>query len=66
MDPGNGIDPKIINKIFDPLFTTKFVRNGIGPGLSISYYIIQEHGGAIECNSKMGEGTKVIIELPIN
>jgi len=64
-DNGCGISPNIINKIFDPFFTTKEVGKGTGLGLSISYGIIREHGGEIHVQSKEGEGSMFIIELPV-
>ena len=63
-DDGPGIPPENINKIFDPFFTTKPVGKGTGLGLSISYGIMKEHGGAIRAESKPGNGTTFIIELP--
>lgn len=64
-DNGAGIPENILSKLFDPFFTTKPVGQGIGLGLSISYQIIVEkHKGKISCDSKLGEGTKFIIEIP--
>ena len=64
-DNGPGIPHKLIDKIFQPFFTTKPTGNGTGLGLSISYDIITAHGGAIKVDSKEGEGTEFIIQLPI-
>jgi two-component system NtrC family sensor kinase len=64
-DTGCGIPEEIINKIFDPFFTTKEVGKGTGLGLSMSYGIIKDHGGTINIQSRVGEGTTFIIELPI-
>ncbi|MBF2065320.1 MAG: HAMP domain-containing protein [Calothrix sp. C42_A2020_038] len=65
-DNGNGIPDNIMSKLFDPFFTTKSVGKGTGLGLSISYQIIVEkHKGKIYCDSKLGEGTKFIIEIPL-
>lgn len=65
-DNAGGIPKTIINRLFDPFFTTKAVGKGTGLGLSISHQIITEkHKGTIECVSKMGEGTKFIIAIPI-
>ncbi|HBE17175.1 MAG TPA: hybrid sensor histidine kinase/response regulator [Cyanobacteria bacterium UBA11159] len=65
-DNGCGIPAEILQKIFDPFFTTKPVGSGTGLGLSISYQIIVErHGGKIKCNSTLGKGTELVIELPI-
>ena len=65
-DTGTGIPDKIQDKIFDPFFTTKPVGSGTGLGLSVCYQVIvQAHGGRIQCISKLGEGTELIVELPI-
>lgn len=64
-DTGPGIPEEILPKIFDPFFTTKEVGKGTGLGLSTSYGIIEKHKGKILVNSKIGEGTTFIIELPI-
>ncbi|MDY6897393.1 MAG: AAA family ATPase [Cyanobacteriota bacterium] len=64
-DNGFGMEPKVKQKIFDPFFTTKPVGSGTGLGLSISYQIIvKKHKGQLICNSKVGEGTKFVIDLP--
>lgn len=65
-DNGKGIPQDIIHRIFDPFFTTKPVGIGTGLGLSISHGIIKEHGGDIMVQSKIGEGTTFIIELPLH
>ncbi|MBE8986205.1 AAA family ATPase [Nostoc sp. LEGE 12450] len=65
-DNGKGMSEKIKSKIFDHLFTTKAVGKGTGLGLAIARQIIVEkHGGAIEVNSKLGEGTEFVIQLPL-
>jgi signal transduction histidine kinase len=65
-DNGNGIPQNIIDKIFQPFFTTKPIGEGTGLGLSLSYDIItKEHNGTIKVESKEGEGSEFIIELPI-
>jgi two-component system, NtrC family, sensor kinase len=65
-DTGTGIPDKIQDKIFDPFFTTKPVGSGTGLGLSVCYQVIvQAHGGRIQCISKVGEGTELIVELPL-
>jgi two-component system NtrC family sensor kinase len=64
-DTGCGIAEENIDKIFDPFFTLKEDRNGIGLGLSLSYGIVREHGGTISVESKVNEGTSFTIYLPI-
>jgi signal transduction histidine kinase len=64
-DNGNGIPQNIIDKIFQPFFTTKPTGEGTGLGLSLSYDIVKAHGGEIKVESKEGEGTEFIIHLPI-
>ncbi|TDT63635.1 ATP-binding protein [Fonticella tunisiensis] len=61
-DEGVGIDENIMEKIFEPFYTTK--EKGTGLGLSITHRIIEEHKGYIEIDSKVGVGTTVIIYLP--
>ena len=65
-DNGSGIPKDVLAKIFDPFFTTKAVGKGTGMGLSISYKIIQEHGGRIHVNTELGVGTVFAIVLPIS
>jgi len=62
-DSGCGIPEKEINKIFDPLFTTK--PKGIGMGLAVCHGIIDKHNGTIEVKSREGKGTNMIIKLPL-
>jgi signal transduction histidine kinase len=64
IDNGGGIPQKVIDKIFQPFFTTKPAGQGTGLGLSLSYDIIKAHGGEIKVETKEGEGTTFIIELP--
>jgi two-component system, NtrC family, sensor kinase len=64
-DNGNGIPQKIVDKIFQPFFTTKPTGQGTGLGLSLSYDIIKAHGGEIKVETKEGEGTEFIIQLPV-
>ena len=62
-DNGNGIPQKILDKIFQPFFTTKPTGEGTGLGLSLSYDIIKAHGGEIKVESKEGEGSEFTILL---
>ena len=65
-DNGNGIPDNVLKKIFQPFFTTKPTGQGTGLGLSMSYDIITKgHGGEISLETKEGEGTTFIIQLPI-
>ena len=64
-DNGYGIPQKIIDKIFQPFFTTKPTGQGTGLGLSLSYDIIKAHGGEIKAETKEGEGSEFIILLPV-
>ncbi|MBU2676045.1 MAG: hypothetical protein KJP16_03100 [Gammaproteobacteria bacterium] len=64
-DNGKGIDPKHLNAIFNPFFTTKDVGQGTGLGLSISYAIIKKHGGDIQVTSERGKGTTFRVMLPM-
>jgi two-component system NtrC family sensor kinase len=65
-DNGNGIPKNIVDKIFQPFFTTKPTGQGTGLGLSLSYDIIKAHGGEIKVETKEGEGTEFIIQLQTN
>jgi two-component system NtrC family sensor kinase len=63
-DTGCGIAPENLERIFDPFFTTKGVGHGTGLGLSVSYGIVQSHGGDITVSSTPGVGTTFTISLP--
>jgi signal transduction histidine kinase len=63
-DNGPGIPREILPKIFDPFFTTKEVGQGSGLGLSIVHGIVERHGGTIEVESQVGNGTKFTVTLP--
>ena len=63
-DNGNGIPQKILDKIFQPFFTTKPTGQGTGLGLSLSYDIVKAHGGELKVETKEGEGTEFKIILP--
>ncbi|HET6993319.1 MAG TPA: ATP-binding protein, partial [Bacteroidia bacterium] len=65
-DNGNGIPPDVMEKLFDPFFTTKPAGEGTGLGLSITYDIVHSHGGKIIVDTKPGEFTEFIIQIPIN
>ncbi len=65
-DNGNGIPQKILDKIFQPFFTTKPTGQGTGLGLSLSYDIVKAHGGELKVETKEGEGSEFIIYLPIS
>ena len=64
-DSGQGMTAQVIEKIFDPFFSTKGVGQGTGLGLSISYGIVQNHGGDIQVKSQMGIGTEFLITIPV-
>ncbi len=65
-DSGTGIPADIIDRIFEPLFTTKQLGEGTGLGLDIVKQIIQDHNGCISVESEPGKGATFIIELPLN
>jgi len=62
-DNGNGIPQKVVDKIFQPFFTTKPAGQGTGLGLSLAYDIVKAHGGKIKVETNEGEGSEFIIEL---
>ena len=64
-DNGKGIPPDIVDKIFNPFFTTKPTDQGTGLGLSICNDIVRQHGGAIAVNTEPGEFTEMAITLPL-
>jgi signal transduction histidine kinase len=64
-DTGVGIPREHLNKIFEPGFTTKGVGVGVGIGLAVAYRVITEHGGSIQVESEVGQGTMFTIRLPI-
>ncbi len=64
-DNGNGIPQKVVDKIFQPFFTTKPTGQGTGLGLSLSYDIVKAHGGELKVETKEGVGSEFIISLPI-
>ena len=64
-DNGSGMPPDVIEKIFNPFFTTKPTDQGTGLGLAISNDIVREHGGSIHVTSEPGEYTDMVIDLPL-
>jgi signal transduction histidine kinase len=64
-DNGNGIPKNIVDKVFQPFFTTKPTGEGTGLGLSLAYDIIKAHGGEIKVETIEGEGSEFIIQLPV-
>ena len=63
-DNGDGIPENIVDKIFQPFFTTKPTGQGTGLGLSLAYDIVKAHGGELRVETKQGEGTKFYIRIP--
>jgi two-component system, NtrC family, sensor kinase len=63
-DTGSGIPNEYLARIYDPFFTTKAIGQGTGLGLSITYGIVREHGGAVDCESIVGQGTRFILSFP--
>jgi signal transduction histidine kinase len=63
-DTGSGIPNEYLSRIYDPFFTTKTVGQGTGLGLSITYGIVREHDGSIDCDSRLGQGTRFVISFP--
>jgi PAS domain S-box-containing protein len=64
-DTAGGIPPGILDRIWDPFFTTKDEGTGTGLGLSLVHTIVQEHGGTIDVRSVLGQGTEFVIRLPL-
>ncbi len=64
-DNGNGIPQKVLDKIFQPFFTTKPTGQGTGLGLSLSYDIVKAHGGELRVETKEGEGSEFLIVLSV-
>ena len=65
-DNGNGIPPDVVDKIFNPFFTTKPTDKGTGLGLAMSMDIVRKHGGAIRVETEPGQFTEMIVELPFH
>ena len=64
-DNGNGIPADIVDKIFNPFFTTKSTDKGTGLGLAISNDILRQHGGSVRVETQPGEFTEMIVQLPL-
>ncbi len=64
-DTGSGIDEKLIDRVFDPYFTTKEFGKGSGMGLAVVHGIVKSHGGSISVDSKLGKGTKFSVLFPV-
>jgi len=64
-DNGNGIPLKILDKIFQPFFTSKPTGQGTGLGLSLSYDIVKAHGGEIKVETSENEGAEFTVLLPV-
>jgi len=64
-DTGCGIEKDVIDRIWDPFFTTKEVGKGIGLGLALTYNIVKRHGGEISVKSQVGKGSQFTVRLPV-
>jgi signal transduction histidine kinase len=64
-DTGCGIPKEHLSRIFEPFFTTKPVGQGTGLGLSVSYSLVRRHGGSIDVESEVGNGSRFTIRLPV-
>ena len=64
-DTGSGIEPEVMDQIFEPYFTTKEFGKGSGLGLAVVYGVVNSYGGAVTVDSKKGKGTKINIYLPV-
>ncbi|MCF2148130.1 GAF domain-containing sensor histidine kinase [Desmonostoc muscorum LEGE 12446] len=66
-DNGPGMKENLIQRIYDPFFTTKEIGKGTGLGMAISHQIVvDKHGGILKCRSQLGEGTEFWIQIPVN
>jgi signal transduction histidine kinase len=63
-DDGSGIDPEVLERIFEPFVTTKESGKGVGLGLAVSHNIIERHHGHIDVESEVGKGTTFTVSLP--
>lgn len=66
IDNGNGIPSQVLDKIFQPFFTTKPTGQGTGLGLSLSYDIVKAHGGELKVDTKKDEGSEFVVGLPVS
>jgi len=64
-DTGKGMPKEVMNRIFEPFYTTKPVGKGTGLGLSVSYGIVEKHSGRMTVESQEGKGTTFTVELPV-
>ena len=64
-DTGSGMDQDLVQRVFEPFFTTKPTGQGTGLGLSLAYDIVKAHGGELEVETREGEGSEFIINLPV-
>ncbi|MCF6442782.1 ATP-binding protein [Pseudoalteromonas luteoviolacea] len=64
-DNGQGIDPKIISRVFDPFYSTKPLGEGTGMGLAVVYGIISNHGGTVSIDNNLDAGATVTIKIPL-
>ena len=65
-DTGCGIAHDVIDRIWDPFFTTKEVGKGVGLGLALTYNIVKRHGGEIKVESTLGKGATFTVLLPVS
>jgi PAS domain S-box-containing protein len=65
-DTGCGIAPEVMDRIWDPFFTTKEVGKGLGLGLALTYNIVKRHGGTISVESRLNEGSLFTVRLPVS
>lgn len=64
-DNGVGMEPDVVQRVFDPFFSTREVGKGMGLGLSVCHSIVEAHGGTITVRSEPGKGSTFTVELPV-